>query len=41
MKKHLKIKFSLFDTSCLILKIKQIAPLGFGSIVIFKAHMRN
>ena len=29
MKKHLKIKFSLFDAFCLILKIKQKSPLGF------------
>ena len=29
MKKHLKIKFSSFDTFCLILKIKQMDPLGF------------
>ena len=26
MKKHLKIKFSSFDTFCLILKIKKITP---------------
>ena len=32
MKKHLKIKFSSFDTFCLILKIKQ--TLGFGKKAI-------
>ena len=36
MKKHLKIKFSSFDTFCLILKIKQMAPLGFGIEPLFK-----
>ena len=34
MKKHLKIKFSSFDTFCLILKIKQMAPLGFGTFLL-------
>ena len=36
MKKHLKIKFSSFDTFCLILKIKQMAPLGFGKLQLIK-----
>ena len=39
MKKHLKIKFSSFDTFCLILKIKQMAPLGFGIEPLFKFFM--
>ena len=34
MKKHLKIKFSSFDTFCLILKIKQMVPLGFGTFLL-------
>ena len=39
MKKHLKIKFSSFDTFCLILKIKQMAPLDFGIEPLFKFFM--
>ena len=31
MRKHLKIKFNSFDTFCLILRIKQMSPLGFGN----------
>ena len=33
-KKHLKIKFSLLDTFCLILNIKRVSPLGFGSFCV-------
>ena len=33
MKKHLKIKFSLFDTFSLTLKIKQMTPLDFGNFL--------
>ena len=39
MKKYLKAKFSLFDTFCLILKIKQMSPLGFGTGWICRNHI--
>ena len=34
-------KFSLFDTFCLILKIKQICPLDLGNIFIIQYFFIN